>query len=327
MQGKTQKLMVTNAKELHKPVMLERTIELLRPAIEGKPATVVDCTLGLGGHSEALLSQFPELTVIGIDRDDSAIALASERLRDFGSRFVPVAAIYDELSDVLAELELTEVEGILLDLGVSSMQLDRADRGFSYAQDAPLDMRMNQGSGKTAADLLATLDHGELARIFRDYGEERFASQVAREIVNTRAEKPIKTSGDLNAIIDRTIPQAPGKTSGHPGKRIYQALRIAVNDELRVLERTMPQAIDALAVGGRIVVMSYHSLEDGIVKRYLQEAATSTTPVEMPIELPGTSPRLNILTRGVERATELELEQNPRAQSARLRAAEKLEVR
>lgn len=327
MQGKTQKLMVTNAKELHKPVMLERTIELLRPAIEGKPATVVDCTLGLGGHSEALLSQFPELTVIGIDRDDSAIALASERLKEFGSRFVPVAAIYDELTDVLSELDLDEVEGILLDLGVSSMQLDLAARGFSYAQDAPLDMRMNQGSGKSAADLLATLDHGELARIFRDYGEERFASQVAREVVNTRNDHPIKTSGDLNAIIDRTIPQPPGKTSGHPGKRIYQALRIAVNDELRVLERTMPQAIDALAVGGRIVVMSYHSLEDGIVKRFLQEAATSTTPVEMPIELPGTSPRLNILTRGVERATELELEQNPRAQSARLRAAEKLEVR
>lgn len=319
--------MEATSNQLHKPVMLERTLELLRPAISGKPATVVDCTLGLGGHTEALLTTFPELTVIGIDRDDSAIELASERLRSFGARFVPVAAIYDELSDVLAELDIKEVEGILLDLGVSSMQLDQAERGFSYAQDAPLDMRMNQGSGKTAADLLATLDHGELARIFRDYGEERFASQVAREIVNTRDSKPILTSGDLNAILERTIPQAPGKHTGHPGKRVYQALRIAVNDELRVLERTMPQAIDALAVGGRIVVMSYHSLEDGIVKRFLQQAATSTTPVEMPIELPGTSPRLNILTRGVERATEIELDQNPRALSARLRAAEKLEVR
>ena len=319
--------METSAKELHRPVMLERTLELLRPAIAGKSATVVDCTLGLGGHSEALLANFPDLTVIGIDRDDSAIALASERLREYGARFVPVAAIYDELDDVLRELELTSVEGILLDLGVSSMQLDLAERGFSYAQDAPLDMRMNQASGKTAADLLATLDHGELARIFRDYGEERYASNVAREIVATRDAKPILTSSDLNAILERTIPQAPGKASGHPGKRVYQALRIAVNDELRVLERTMPQAIDALAVGGRIVVMSYHSLEDGIVKRFLQEAATSSTPVEMPIELPGTSPRLNILTRGVERATELELDQNPRAASARLRAAEKLEVR
>ena len=306
--------------------MLERTIELLRPAIEGKPATVVDCTLGLGGHTHALLTQFPLLTVIGIDRDDMALELAKERLREFGARFVPVAAIYDELSAVLEVLDIQSVEGILLDLGVSSMQLDLAERGFSYAQDADLDMRMNQGVGKTAADLLASLDHGELARIFRDYGEERFASQVAREIVNTRDEAPITTSGQLNAILGKTIPQAPGKASGHPGKRVYQALRIAVNDELRVLERTMPQAIDALSIGGRIVVMSYHSLEDGIVKKALQTAATSSTPVEMPIELPGTSPRLSIITKGVERATELELQQNPRALSARLRAATKLEV-
>ena len=306
--------------------MLERTIELLRPAIEGKPATVVDCTLGLGGHTHALLSQFPELTVIGIDRDDVALELAKERLEEFGSRFIPVAAIYDELADVLAVLDLQSVQGILLDLGVSSMQLDLAERGFSYAQDAPLDMRMNQGTGKTAADLLASLDHGELARIFRDYGEERFASAVAREIVNTRDQEPITTSGQLNGILAKTIPQAPGKATGHPGKRVYQALRIAVNDELRVLERTMPQAIDALSVGGRIVVMSYHSLEDGIVKKALQAAATSTTPVEMPIELPGTSPRLNIITKGVERATEIELHQNPRSQSARLRAAVKLQV-
>jgi 16S rRNA (cytosine1402-N4)-methyltransferase len=319
--------MTNSTEKLHRPVMLERTIELLRPAIEGKAATIVDCTLGLGGHTHALLSQFPMLTVIGIDRDDMALELAKERLAEFGTRFIPVSAIYDELAAVLEVLDVQSVEGILMDLGVSSMQLDLAERGFSYAQDADLDMRMNQGSGKTAADLLASLDHGELARIFRDYGEERFASQVAREIVNTRGETPITTSGALNAILAKTIPQAPGKASGHPGKRVYQALRIAVNDELRVLERTMPQAIDALSIGGRIVVMSYHSLEDGIVKKALQAAATSTTPVEMPIELPGTSPRLNIITKGVERATELELHQNPRAQSARLRAAIKLEVR
>lgn len=319
--------MTKSTDELHFPVMLERTLELLRPAIQGKKATVVDCTLGLGGHTEALLNQFPELTVIGIDRDDAALELASERLKDFGSRFVPAAAIYDELADVLAMLEIDSVDGILMDLGVSSMQLDQADRGFSYAQDAPLDMRMNQGSGKTAADILETYDHGQLARIFKDYGEERFASQVAREIVQTRDLHPIRTSADLNAILDRSIPQAPGKTTGHPGKRVYQALRIAVNDELGILERAMPQAIDALRVGGRLVVMSYHSLEDGIVKKALQAAATSTTPIEMPVELPGTSPKLNILTKGVERATELELQQNPRAQSARLRAAEKLEVR
>lgn len=306
--------------------MLERTIELLRPALADKAATLVDCTLGLGGHAHALLAQFPQLTVIGIDRDDVALALAKQRLAEFGSRFIPVAAIYDELADVLEVLDIESVAGILMDLGVSSMQLDMADRGFSYAQDANLDMRMNQGSGKTAADLLGSLDHGALARIFRDYGEERYASQVARAIVNVREQAPVLTSAQLNEILGKTIPQAPGKATGHPGKRIYQALRIAVNDELAVLERTMPQAIDALGVGGRIVVMSYHSLEDGIVKKALQAAATSTTPVEMPIELPGTSPRLSIITKGVERATELELHQNPRAQSARLRAAVKLEV-
>lgn len=319
--------MTKSTSDLHRPVMLERTLELLRPAVQGKKATVVDCTLGLGGHTEALLTQFPDLTVIGIDRDDEALELATERLKDFGSRFVPAAAIYDELADVLGMLEIEAVEGVLMDLGVSSMQLDQPERGFSYAQEAELDMRMNQGSGKTAADLLATLDHGQLARIFRDYGEERFASQVAREIVNARELAPIQTSTQLNAILERSIPQAPGKTSGHPGKRIYQALRIAVNDELGILERAMPQAIDALSVGGRLVVMSYHSLEDGIVKKALQAAAVSTTPIEMPVELPGTSPQLNILTKGVERATEVELQNNPRAQSARLRAAEKLEVR
>jgi 16S rRNA (cytosine1402-N4)-methyltransferase len=319
--------MTKSTSDLHRPVMLERTLELLRPAIQGKKATVVDCTLGLGGHTEALLTQFPDLTVIGIDRDDAALELATERLKDFGSRFVPAAAIYDELADVLGMLEIEAVEGVLMDLGVSSMQLDQPERGFSYAQEAELDMRMNQGSGKTAADLLATLDHGQLARIFRDFGEERFASQVAREIVNARELAPIQTSTQLNAILERSIPQAPGKTSGHPGKRVYQALRIAVNDELGILERAMPQAIDALSVGGRLVVMSYHSLEDGIVKKALQAAAVSTTPIEMPVELPGTSPQLNILTKGVERATEVELHNNPRAQSARLRAAEKLEVR
>jgi 16S rRNA (cytosine1402-N4)-methyltransferase len=319
--------MTKSTSDLHRPVMLERTLELLRPAVQGKKATVVDCTLGLGGHTEALLTQFPDLTVIGIDRDDAALELATERLKDFGSRFVPAAAIYDELADVLGMLEIEAVEGVLMDLGVSSMQLDQPERGFSYAQEAELDMRMNQGSGKTAADLLATLDHGQLARIFRDFGEERFASQVAREIVNARELAPIQTSTQLNAILERSIPQAPGKTSGHPGKRVYQALRIAVNDELGILERAMPQAIDALSVGGRLVVMSYHSLEDGIVKKALQAAAVSTTPIEMPVELPGTSPQLNILTKGVERATEVELHNNPRAQSARLRAAEKLEVR
>ena len=312
--------------DLHRPVMLQRCMELLRPGITGKSAVVIDCTLGLGGHTEALLSEHENLTVIGIDRDPAALTLAKARLEPFGTRFIPAAATYDEITEVLAELEFASVQGILMDLGVSSMQLDEADRGFSYAQDAPLDMRMNQNFGKTAADLLTELSEKELTKIFRDYGEERFAPLIAKRIVAERQVSSILTSSELNKIVAAVVPMAPGRTTGHPAKRIYQALRIAVNNELSGLESALPQAIDALAIGARLVVMSYHSLEDGITKRAMQQAAVSSTPIGMPMQLPGTSPALKVITRGVERATELELSQNPRAASARLRAAEKLEV-
>jgi len=312
--------------DLHRPVMLQRCLELLRPGITGDSPVVIDCTLGLGGHTEALLSEHDKLTVIGIDRDPAALALASKRLEPFGSRFIPMAATYDEIAEVLAELGFASVQGILMDLGVSSMQLDEADRGFSYAQAAPLDMRMDQNTGETAAELLSELSEKELTRIFRDYGEERFAALIAKRIVLDRATSKILTSTDLNKIVTAVVPMAPGRANGHPAKRIYQALRIAVNSELTGLEAALPQAIEALSVGAKLVVMSYHSLEDGIVKRAMQEAAVSSTPIGMPMQLPGTSPALKVITRGVERATELELSQNPRAASARLRAAEKLEV-
>jgi len=306
--------------------MLQRCLELLRPGITGDSPVVIDCTLGLGGHTEALLSEHDKITVIGIDRDPAALALASKRLEPFGSRFIPMAATYDEIAEVLAELGFASVQGILMDLGVSSMQLDEADRGFSYAQAAPLDMRMDQNTGETAAELLSELSEKELTRIFRDYGEERFAALIAKRIVLDRATSKILTSTDLNKIVTAVVPMAPGRANGHPAKRIYQALRIAVNSELTGLEAALPQAIEALSVGAKLVVMSYHSLEDGIVKRAMQEAAVSSTPIGMPMQLPGTSPALKVITRGVERATELELSQNPRAASARLRAAEKLEV-
>lgn len=306
--------------------MLQRCLDLLRPGIAGDSPVVIDCTLGLGGHTEALLSEHVKLTVIGIDRDPAALALASKRLEPFGSRFIPVAATYDEITEVLGELDFASIQGILMDLGVSSMQLDEADRGFSYAQAAPLDMRMDQNSGETAAELLSELSEKELTRIFRDYGEERFAALIAKRIVSDRATSKILNSTDLNKIVTAVVPMAPGRAKGHPAKRIYQALRIAVNNELSGLEAALPQAIEALSVGAKLVVMSYHSLEDGIVKRAMQEAAVSSTPIGMPMQLPGTSPALKVVTRGVERATELELSQNPRAASARLRAAEKLEV-
>jgi 16S rRNA (cytosine1402-N4)-methyltransferase len=311
---------------LHRPVMLDRCLELLRPGIVGNSPVVVDATLGLGGHTEALLIEHPNLTVIGFDRDPVALELASERLSRFGSRFHGALATYDKFADVLNELSVQKIQGALFDLGVSSMQLDQPKRGFAYAQDAPLDMRMDQSRGLSAAEVLADASESELIAIFRDLGEERFAPAIARAIVKQRTIQAITTSVQLNAIVERVVPKAPGKQSGHPAKRVYQALRIFVNDELAILTDAIPQAIDALATGARIVVMSYHSLEDAIVKSAFQKAATSSTPIELPVELPGSGPRIRVITKGVERATEIELTQNPRAASARLRAAEKLEA-
>ena len=306
--------------------MLDRCLELLRPGIVGNSPVVVDATLGLGGHTEALLIEHPNLTVIGFDRDPVALELASERLARFGSRFHGALATYDKFADVLNELSVQKIQGALFDLGVSSMQLDQPKRGFAYAQDAPLDMRMDQSRGLSAAEVLADASESELIAIFRDLGEERFAPAIARAIVKQRTIQAITTSAQLNAIVERVVPKAPGKQSGHPAKRVYQALRIFVNDELAILTDAIPQAIDALATGARIVVMSYHSLEDAIVKSAFQKAATSSTPIELPVELPGSGPRIRVITKGVERATEIELTQNPRAASARLRAAEKLEA-
>jgi 16S rRNA (cytosine1402-N4)-methyltransferase len=311
--------------ELHRPVMLDRCVELLRPGIQGESPVVVDATLGLGGHTEALLNTFPNLRVIGLDRDPIALELATERLAGFGARFTPVLAVYDEFDRVLHELGIEQVDGVLFDLGVSSMQLDQRERGFAYAQEAPLDMRMDQSQGKTAADLLAELDVEGLTKIFRDYGEERFAFPIAKRVVALRQDSPITSSAQLNEIVEAVVPKAPGKQSGHPAKRVYQALRIAVNEELEVLERALPQAIDSLAPGATIVVMSYHSLEDQITKDALRKAATSQSPIELPVELPGMGPTLSMITKGVERAGETELSHNPRAASARLRAAKKLE--
>ncbi len=306
--------------------MLDRCLELLRPGIVGNSPVVVDATLGLGGHTEALLIEHPNLTVIGFDRDPVALELASERLSRFGSRFHGALATYDKFADVLNELSVQKIQGALFDLGVSSMQLDQPKRGFAYAQDAPLDMRVDQSRGLSAAEVLADASESELIAIFRDLGEERFAPAIARAIVKQRTIQAITTSAQLNAIVERVVPKAPGKQSGHPAKRVYQALRIFVNDELAILTDAIPQAIDALATGARIVVMSYHSLEDAIVKSAFQKAATSSTPIELPVELPGSGPRIRVITKGVERATEIELTQNPRAASARLRAAEKLEA-
>jgi 16S rRNA (cytosine1402-N4)-methyltransferase len=310
--------------ELHAPVTLERTIELLAPALEAEGAVFVDGTLGLGGHSEAFLERFPNLTLVGIDRDTNALALAGERLARFSNRIHLVHAVYEEIEDVLDELDIDEVHGILLDLGVSSMQLDEADRGFAYSYEAPLDMRMDATQGKTAADIVNSYSEQDLARIFKEFGEERYAKGVAKAIVEARKTTPFSTSTQLAGLISKVIPFIPGKSSGHPAKRVFQALRIEVNGELEVLERTMPASIRSLAVGGRIVVLSYHSLEDRIVKQALVAAANSSAPLELPFELPEHAPVLRLLVKGAEAATAEEIAVNPRAASVRLRAAEKI---
>jgi len=310
--------------ELHAPVTLERTIELLAPALEASGAVFVDGTLGLGGHSEAFLERFPNLTLVGIDRDTNALALAAERLARFSDRTHLVHAVYEEIEDVLDELGIDSVQGILLDLGVSSMQLDEADRGFAYSYEAPLDMRMDASQGQTAADIVKNYSEQDLARIFKDYGEERYAKAVAKAIVEARKTIEFTTSTQLAGLIAKVIPFIPGKSNGHPAKRVFQALRIEVNGELEVLERTMPASIRSLAVGGRIVVLSYHSLEDRIVKHALVAAANSSAPLDLPFELPEHAPVLRLLVKGAEAATPEEIAVNPRAASVRLRAAEKI---
>jgi 16S rRNA (cytosine1402-N4)-methyltransferase len=310
----------------HVPVLLDRVLALLAPALTAPAAVCVDATLGLGGHADALLSAHPELTLVGIDRDSSALARSRDRLARHGDRVHLVHAVYDELPSVLAELGLPEVQGIFFDLGVSSMQLDQADRGFAYARDVPLDMRMNPGEGMTAADVLNTYPVPELARILREYGEERFAGRIAGAVAAAREREPFTTSGPLVELLHATVPQASQRTGGHPAKRTFQALRIEVNGELDVLGRAIPAALESLAVGGRIAVESYQSLEDRIVKRVFAEWARSRTPEGLPVELPGHGPRLRLLTRGADQADGTEIEDNPRAASVRLRAGERIGV-
>jgi 16S rRNA (cytosine1402-N4)-methyltransferase len=310
--------------ELHEPVLLERCIELLAPALKMERAVFVDCTLGLGGHSEAILRRFPNVRLVGIDRDTQALQLAKARLSEFSDRIELVHAVYDQIEDVLADLGISEANGILMDLGVSSMQLDDADRGFAYSYESPLDARMDATTGITAADVVNNYSEAELVRIFREYGEERYSKKIAAEIVAARKIKPFTTSTELASLIIAAVPFIPGKSHGHPAKRVFQALRIEVNTELEVLSRAVDAAINSLALGGRIVVLSYHSLEDRIVKAALVKGANSSAPLELPIELPEHAPVLKLIVKGAEAATDIEISSNPRAASVRMRAAEKI---
>lgn len=312
-----------NFRDIHTPVLLDRCVELLAPALERDGAVYVDGTLGMGGHSEAVLTRYPGARLVGMDRDPQALRIAGERLEPFADRVTLVHTVYDGIRYALDEAGLASADAVLFDLGVSSLQLDEADRGFAYAQDAPLDMRMDPTTGPTAADVIATYSEGQLRRIFERYGEEKLSARYARAIVRTRQESPIVRSGELVDVLQDATPAAV-RNAGHPAKRVFQALRIEVNGELAALESAIPAALEALSVGGRIVVMSYQSLEDRFVKRLFAEATASTSPAGLPVELPGHSPRFRALVRGAEQASAAEAERNPRARPVRLRAVEKL---
>ena len=308
----------------HVPVLLDRVVALVAPALDHPGSVLVDATLGLGGHAEAVLERCPSARVIGVDRDQHAIDLAGARLAGYGERITLVHAVYDEIPEVLADLGLASVDGVLFDLGVSSMQLDVRERGFAYAEDAPLDMRMDDSTGPTAADVLNDYPEQDLARLLRTWGEEKFARQIARAVVRARATAPFDRSARLVDLIRDTIPAPARRTGGHPAKRTFQALRIEVNDELGVLRRAIPGAIDVIGVGGRVVVMSYHSLEDRLVKRAFTARTRSTVPPDLPVVPAGYEPALRLVTRGSEQASPAEVEANPRAASVRLRAVERV---
>ena len=308
----------------HVPVLLERVLDLLEPAITGPTPVVVDATLGLGGHTEAMLERFEDVHVIGIDRDPLALDRARTRLAPFGARVTFVHAVYDEIGEAVTDAGFTQVDGVLFDLGVSSMQLDVAERGFAYSQDAPLDMRMNPEDELTAADVLNTYAARDLAKVLREYGEEKFATRIAAAVVARRQTEPFTTNGPLVELIGDSIPAPARRRGGNPAKRTFQALRIEVNDELGAYRRALPDALDVLAPGGRIVVLAYHSLEDRITKRAFAAVTTTDVPRGMPVVPDHHRARFQNLTRGAVQANEAEIELNRRAKSVRLRAVERI---
>jgi 16S rRNA (cytosine1402-N4)-methyltransferase len=309
----------------HVPVALERCIQLLAPVItENSKPVIIDCTLGLGGHAKVLLERYSNLHLIGIDRDQSALDLAAKTLAPVIDRVSLVHSTYDQIEKILADLKIEKVDGILFDLGVSSMQLDEASRGFAYSQSAQLDMRMDQSAELTAAIVLNTYSHGQLAKLLQRFGEEKFASKIAENIIKAREAGRLKTTTDLAEIVKDSIPAPARRTGGNPAKRTFQALRIEVNQELSILERAIPAALASIKVGGRIVVMSYQSLEDRIVKTFFAEATKSNTPLGLPMELPNSAAKFKLLLNGSEAADLNEQESNPRSQSMRLRAIERV---
>jgi 16S rRNA (cytosine1402-N4)-methyltransferase len=317
--------MIQESNTQHVPVMRDQCIDLLSPAITSHAnPVVIDATLGLGGHTEALLNKFPELIVIGIDRDTQAIEIATERLSRFGQRFISHHSIFDRISEVATDHGYSHVQGILFDLGVSSLQLDQSDRGFSYAHDAPLDMRMDKSQGKSAADIVNSYSPGDLVRILRTYGEEKFATRIVESIVKEREKAPLNSTSHLATLVKNAIPAATRRTGGNPAKRTFQALRIETNDELGAITRAIPQALNLLDVHARLVVMSFQSLEDRIVKNFFQEATTSGTPQGLPVEIAELAAKFALVFNGSQSPSDQEVQENSRAASVRLRAIERV---
>jgi 16S rRNA (cytosine1402-N4)-methyltransferase len=264
------------------------------------------------------------LTVIGIDRDLDAIAKATTRLAPYADRLKTAHSTFDGIANVVANFGYKHIDGALFDLGVSSMQLDQPERGFSYSQDAPLDMRMDRSQSLTAGEIINTYEPGQLVRILRTYGEEKFATRIVESIVKQRAISPMNSTTQLAALVKEAIPAATRRTGGNPAKRTFQALRIAVNDELGAIERAIPQALERITVGGRVVVMSFQSLEDRIIKEKFADASTSKSPRELPIELPEFAAKFKLVFNSSEKPTEEEIAENSRAASTRLRAIERV---
>ena len=311
------------AENLHKSVLLAETVEILKPQTG---EIFVDATLGLGGHSEAILANFNKTRIIGIDQDVEAIEYARERLAKFDERIEIFQANFSDIKEVLREAKVEKVDGILADLGVSSLQFDSEKRGFSFRFDAPLDMRMNADEDtETAAELLKTLSEFEIARIIYEYGEERFSRRIARRIVERRENgEPVKTTKELAELVERSVKRNK-KDKIHPATRTFQALRIAVNRELEILEQFIRDAVDVLKKDGRLAVISFHSLEDRIVKQTFQKLAGKCfCPPRMPQCMCGATKEIEILTRKPIVPNELETEGNPRARSGKLRACLKL---
>jgi len=315
---------VTSTFAQHTPVFSERVLALLAPALTEPGAVLVDATEGLGGHSSMALERFPAIQLIGIDRDTAALDIARARLAPWSERVRLVHAVYDEIPDVLADLGISRANGILFDLGVSSMQLDDPGRGFSYAHEAPLDMRMNAADPLTAADVVNDYSEADLVRLLRNFGEEKFASRIARGIVRARDDHRRVSSTELVSIIRDSIPAAARRKGGNPAKRTFQALRIEVNGELATLTRAIPAALDVLAVGGRVVVLSYQSLEDRIVKSEFNARCSTDAPIDLPVVPEELQASFRLVTRGAEMASEEEITSNSRAASVRLRAIERI---